>query len=77
MAAASVAGMTRGRDSAAAGWAMAREDSTTAGRAAVVAAIIGRRGLAFVFGERDVVIGKVLFLAATAAVYPALLVLPV
>ncbi|MCB5275265.1 hypothetical protein BJG92_02813 [Arthrobacter sp. SO5] len=44
MAAASVAGMTRGRDSAAAGWASAKEDRTTAGRAAVVAAIMGRLG---------------------------------
>jgi hypothetical protein len=59
--------MARGRDSAAAGWAIAREERTTAGRAAVVAAIIGRLGLAVVFGERDVVMGKVLFSAANAA----------
>src|SRR6476659_6411701 len=36
MAAASVAGIARGRGSAAAGWAIAKDDSTTAGRAAVV-----------------------------------------
>ncbi len=67
MAAASVAGMARGRDSAAAGWAIAKEESTTAGSAAVVAAIIGRLGLGLGFGERDVVMGKILFSAANAA----------
>ena len=67
MAAARVAGMARERDSAAAGWAIAKEESTTAGSAAVVAAIIGRLGLAVGFGERDVVMGKILFSAANAA----------
>ncbi len=55
-----------GRDSAAAGWARAREDSTTAGRAAVVAAIMGRLGRGGCFGERVVVMGKILFSAANA-----------
>ena len=59
--------MARVRDSAAAGWAIAREERTTAGRAAVVAAIIGRLGRTVGFGERDVVMGKVLFSAANAA----------
>jgi hypothetical protein len=67
MAAASVAGIARGRGSAAAGWAIANDDSTTAGRAAVVAAISGRPGLVLGFGERDVVMGKILFSAANAA----------
>ena len=67
MAAASVAGMARGRDSAAAGCAIAKEERTTAGSAAVVAAIIGRLGPGLGFGERDVVMGKILFSAANAA----------
>jgi hypothetical protein len=67
MAAARVAGMARVRDSAAAGWAIASDDRTTAGRAAVVAAIIGRLDRVVGFGERDVVMGKVLFSAANAA----------
>jgi hypothetical protein len=67
MAAASVAGMARGRGSAEAGWAIANEESTTAGSAAVVAAISGRPGLVGDFGERDVVMGKILFSAANAA----------
>jgi hypothetical protein len=62
-----VAGMARGRGRVAAGWAIAKEERTTAGRAAVVAAIIGRLCLAVRFGERDVVMGKVLFSAANAA----------
>jgi hypothetical protein len=67
MAAASVAGMLRGRGSAAAGWASASEERTTAGRAAVVAAINGRLCREFGFGERDVVMGKILISAAKAA----------
>jgi hypothetical protein len=67
MAAARVAGMERLRDSAVAGWATAREERTTAGRAAVVAAIKGRLGRAGCFGERNVVMGKILFSAANAA----------
>jgi hypothetical protein len=67
MAAASVAGMARGRDSAAAGCAIAKEERTTAGSAAVVAAIIGRLALGLGFGERDVVMGKILFSAPNAA----------
>ena len=66
IAAASVAGTVRGRDSAAAGWAMASEDRTTAGRAAVVAAITGRLGLEYCFGDRGVVMGMILFSAANA-----------
>ena len=66
MAAASVAGRARGA-SAEAGSAIAREESTTAGRAAVVAASIGRLGLGLGFGERNVVMGKILFSAADAA----------
>jgi hypothetical protein len=58
MAAASVAGIVRGRDSAAAGCAIAKEERTTAGSAAVVAAIIGRLALGVGFGERDVVMGE-------------------
>ncbi|WP_326968352.1 hypothetical protein [Arthrobacter sp. CG_A4] len=67
IAAASVAGMARGRDSAAAGWASAKEERMTAGSAAVVAAIIGRLGRGWGFGERDVVMGKILFSAVNAA----------
>jgi hypothetical protein len=59
--------MDRLRDSADAGWATAREERTTAGRAAVVAAINGRLGRAVCFGGRNVVMGKVLFSAANAA----------
>src|SRR5215218_9871121 len=44
MAAARVAGTGRAGCWAAAGWARAKDDSTTAGSAAVVAAIIGRLG---------------------------------
>jgi hypothetical protein len=77
MAAASVAGIARGRDSAAAGCAIAKEESMTAGRAAVVAAISGRPGLGLGFGERDVVMGKILFSAANPAAQTVLLVLPV
>jgi hypothetical protein len=64
-AAARVAGTERTRDSAAAGWAIAREESTTAGSAAVVAAISGRLRPGRSCGEREVVIGKILFSAAT------------
>jgi hypothetical protein len=66
IAAARVAGTVRGRDSAAAGWAMASEERTTAGRAAVVAAIMGRLGLVCCFGDRGVVMGVILFSAASA-----------
>jgi hypothetical protein len=66
MAAASVAGIALGRVSAVAGCASAREDSMTAGRVAVVAAIIGRLCLGGCFGELVVVMGKVLFSAANA-----------
>lgn len=64
MAAASVAGILRGCDagSALAGWAKAKEDKTTAGSAAVVAAITGM--LMVLFGERGVVMGFVLISAA-------------
>ena len=40
---------------AVAGCARARDDRTTAGSAAVVAAIIGKLGLGGCFGERDIV----------------------
>jgi hypothetical protein len=65
MAAARVAGTDRGRGSAWAGWARARDDRTTAGNAAVVAAIMGRLGLAG-WGERDVVMKGILFSTAGA-----------
>jgi hypothetical protein len=55
MAAASVAGTGRAGCWAAAGWARAKDDNTTAGSAAVVAAIIGRLGFGGCFGERDIV----------------------
>jgi hypothetical protein len=45
---------------------MANEERTTAGRAAVVAAIIGRLGLGCCFGDRGVVMGMILFSAANA-----------
>jgi hypothetical protein len=45
---------------------MAIEDRTTAGRAAVVAAITGRLGLGCCFGDRGVVMGMILFSAASA-----------
>ncbi|GAA1771024.1 hypothetical protein GCM10009712_18780 [Pseudarthrobacter sulfonivorans] len=61
MAAASVAGMDRAGASAAAGWARAKDDKTTAGSAAVVAAIMGRLGRGACFGERDVVMKGILF----------------
>jgi hypothetical protein len=62
-----VAGMDRVRESAVAGSATAKDERTTTGRAAVVAAIKGRLGLAECFGGRDVVMGKILFSAANAA----------
>jgi hypothetical protein len=65
MAAASVAGIARGRGSAVAGWARARDDRMTAGRAAVVAAIMGRLGLGGC-GERDIVMKGILFSTAGA-----------
>jgi hypothetical protein len=65
-AAARVAGMARGRGSAVAGWARAKDDKTTAGSAAVVAAIKGRLGL----GERDIVMEGILFSTAGAWVMP-------
>jgi hypothetical protein len=65
MAAASVAGTARGRGSAVAGWARARDDRTTAGNAAVVAAIKGKLGLGG-WGERDVVMEGILFSTAGA-----------
>jgi hypothetical protein len=64
MAADSVEGMARGRGSAVAGWARARDDRTTAGNAAVVAAIMGRLGLVGCLGERDVVMERILFSTA-------------
>jgi hypothetical protein len=67
MAAARVAGTERLRESADAGSATAKEERTTTGRAAVVAAISGRLGRAWCFGERNVVMGKILFSAANAA----------
>jgi hypothetical protein len=66
MAAASVAGMARAGFSATAGSATAKEDKTTAGSAAVVAAIIGRLGLGGRWGERDIVMEKILFSTAGA-----------
>jgi hypothetical protein len=61
MAAASVAGTARAGASAAAGWARAKDDKTTAGSAAVVTAIMGRLGRGVCFGERDVVMDGILF----------------
>ena len=59
IAAARLLGMCRaGCGAAAAGWARARDDITTAGSAAVVAAIMGKLGLGGCLGERDIVIGK-------------------
>jgi hypothetical protein len=66
IAAARVAGTARGRGSAVAGWARARDDRTTAGRAAVVAAIKGILGLGG-WGERDVVMEGILFSTARTA----------
>src|SRR3954466_2855077 len=57
IAAARLLGMFR-TGCAVAGWARAKDDSTTAGNAAVVAAIMGRLGLGDCLGERDIVIGK-------------------
>jgi len=64
MAAARVAGTLRGwgAGAAVAGWAKASEDKTTAGSAAVVAAITGM--LMVRFGERGVVMECVLISAA-------------
>jgi hypothetical protein len=70
MAAARVAGMARAGGSAAAGWARANDDNTTAGSAAVVAAIMGRLGLLGCCGERDVVMEGILFSTAGARVLP-------
>jgi hypothetical protein len=53
--------MARAGASAAAGWARAKEDKTTAGSAAVVAASMGRLGRGACFGELDVVIKGILF----------------
>jgi hypothetical protein len=64
MAAASVAGTGRAGEWAAAGWARANDDKTTAGKAAVVTAIMGRFGLVGCFGERDVVMERILFSTA-------------
>ena len=75
MAAASVAGIFRGCGAGAAidGWAKASEDKTTAGSAAVVAAMTGM--LMVRFGERGVVMKSVLI--STAGCWVALLsVLP-
>src|SRR5688572_3818616 len=66
IAAASVAGTARAGCSAAAGWARAKDDNTTAGSAAVVAAIIGRLGLGGCLGERDIVMERILFSTAGA-----------
>jgi hypothetical protein len=61
-----VAGTARAGFSATAGSATAKEDKTTAGSAAVVAAIIGRLGLGGRWGERDIVMEKILFSTAGA-----------
>jgi hypothetical protein len=66
MAAARVAGMDRAGCSAAAGWARAKDDNTTAGSAAVVAASTGRLGLGGCLGERDIVMERILFSTAGA-----------
>jgi hypothetical protein len=67
IAAASVAGIARtGCSAAAAGWASAKDDNTTAGSAAVVAASIGRLGLGGCFCERDIVMERILFSTAGA-----------
>jgi hypothetical protein len=70
MAAASVAGTAWAGAWAAAGWARASDDSTTAGSAAVVAAIIGRLGLGGCCGERDVVMEGILFSTAVRWALP-------
>ncbi|WP_345047088.1 hypothetical protein [Arthrobacter methylotrophus] len=64
MAAASVAGILWGwtAGSAVAGWASAKEESMTAGNAAVVAAIMGMFGV--FLGERGVVMEAILISAA-------------
>jgi len=61
IAAARVAGIARAGASAAAGWARANDDKTTTGSAAVVTAIMGRLCLEGCFGERDVVMERILF----------------
>ena len=66
IAAASVAGTARAGCSAAAGWASAKDDKTTAGSAAVVAAITGRLGLGCRWDERDIVMERILFSTAGA-----------
>ena len=66
IAAARLLGMVRMGCCAAAGWARARDDNTTAGSAAVVAAIIGRLGLGGCVGERDIVMEGILFSTAGA-----------
>src|SRR3954451_5587645 len=61
IAAASVAGMGRAGACAMAGWARAMDERTTAGSAAVETASMGRLGLGGCFGERDVVMERILF----------------
>jgi hypothetical protein len=79
MAAARVAGTDRAGCWAVAGWARAKDDSTTAGSAAVVAAMIGRLGFWGCLGERDIVMGRNPLLncgaGGDAAVIPILLLL--
>jgi hypothetical protein len=75
MAATRVAGIVRAGATASAGWARASDDRTTAGSAAVVAAIIGRLGLGGCCGERDVVMEGILFSTAERWVLPVLIVL--
>src|SRR6478609_10673442 len=58
IAAARLLGMFRTGCWAVAGWARAKDDNTTAGSAAAVAAVIGRLGSGGWLGERDIVIGK-------------------
>ena len=75
MAATRVAGIVRAGATAAAGWARASDDRTTAGSAAVVAAIIGRLGLGGCCGERDVVMEGILFSTAGRWGLPGLIML--
>jgi hypothetical protein len=66
IAAARLLGMVRAGCAAVAGWARAKDDRTTAGSAAVVAAIIGRLGLGGCLGERDIDMERILFSTAGA-----------
>jgi hypothetical protein len=62
--------MARTGCTAAAGWAKAKDDNTTAGNAAVVAASIGRLGLGGCLRERDIVMERILFSTAGAGGVP-------